>query len=106
MSYEYDHLDPASLEPFEETPQEKIPSKFKADVEFILSSDVDAILGEEKSNLVNLLSADVDDLLVMQALKKPPVSNGNSRSRGGQSQSKSQSSDILVDCAGSVDSTL
>lgn len=99
MSFEYDHLDPSSLETFEEEdPQEeKIPSKFKSDVEFALSSDLDGILGDEKSNLLSLLTADGDDLLVMQALKKPPTSNGSSRSRG-QTQTKSQSSsDVPVD---------
>lgn len=75
-------MDDFSLENSEaDAVQEKIPPKLKSEIEFTLSSDLDGILGEQKTKLVGLLKADGDDLLIMQALKKPPPSTSNATGR-------------------------
>jgi hypothetical protein len=91
VSYDYEYVDEASLGNLEDEVKEKIPSKSKSDVEFTLNSDLDRILGDRKSELVDLLKADHDDLLVIQALKKPSnPSGGNTLRTRTQAQSKTQ----------------
>jgi hypothetical protein len=86
VSYDYEYVDESLANTVEIPSKEKIPSKFKSEMEFTLSSDLDGILCDRKSELMELLKADQDDLMVIHALKKTSCSNasGNSNRTRGQ----------------------
>ena len=80
ISYDYEYADESSTL-VEEGLKSKNLSKFKSDMEFTLSSDLDGIVGDRKTELVELLKADHDDLMIINTLKKTSCSNSNVRVR-------------------------
>ena len=62
--------------------EDKLPLRYRQDGEFILGNEVDGILKEKKIELLSLLKADQDDLLVMRVSRKNHNgSSNNSRTR-------------------------
>lgn len=93
LSCEYEYIDNETnqnVSDDQSESEEKIPVRNKQDGEFVLGNEVDGILKDKKGELLSLLKADQDDLLVLRALKKSNGNNNNNSKSRNQTQAPSK----------------